>query len=41
MGCGCLSMKLCPLLNPHDRVAATGPGAHFLEPDSASGEAVS
>lgn len=41
IGCGCLSMKLCPLLNPQDRVGATGPGAHFLEPESASEEAVS
>jgi len=35
IGCGCLSMKLCPLVNPEDRVAATGPGAHFLEPEAA------
>lgn len=39
IGCGCLSMKLCPLLNPSDCVAASGPGAHFLEPESAEQEA--
>jgi len=41
IGCGCLSMKLCPLLNPEDKVAATGPGAHFLEPETAGTEATS
>ena len=38
IGCGCLSMKLCPLLNADDRLAARGAGAHFLEPEG-SGEA--
>jgi MerR family transcriptional regulator, redox-sensitive transcriptional activator SoxR len=31
IGCGCLSMKVCPLRNPEDRLAAKGPGAHYLE----------
>jgi len=31
IGCGCLSMKLCPLRNPEDKLAAKGPGAHYLE----------
>lgn len=33
IGCGCLSMKACRLLNPHDAAAARGPGPRFvLEP---------
>jgi MerR family redox-sensitive transcriptional activator SoxR len=32
IGCGCLSMKVCPLWNPGDELAGKGPGAHFLEP---------
>lgn len=35
IGCGCLSMKLCPLLNAGDRIASRGAGAHFLEPQQA------
>ncbi|MFT3660316.1 MAG: redox-sensitive transcriptional activator SoxR [Gordonia sp. (in: high G+C Gram-positive bacteria)] len=27
IGCGCLSMKACGLLNPHDELAETGSGA--------------
>ena len=30
IGCGCLSMRRCALLNPHDEAAARGPGAHYL-----------
>lgn len=30
IGCGCLSMKACALLNPNDMVAAEGPGARRL-----------
>lgn len=30
IGCGCLSLKTCGLLNPHDEAAAQGPGAHYL-----------
>ena len=33
IGCGCLSMKACPLRNPDDEVAKEGPGPRFLEPD--------
>jgi MerR family redox-sensitive transcriptional activator SoxR len=32
IGCGCLSVKRCPLLNPDDAAARLGAGAHFLEP---------
>jgi MerR family transcriptional regulator, redox-sensitive transcriptional activator SoxR len=28
IGCGCLSLKTCGLLNPGDQAAAAGPGAH-------------
>src|SRR3954452_15004377 len=30
IGCGCLSLKRCALLNPDDEAAQRGPGAHFL-----------
>jgi MerR family redox-sensitive transcriptional activator SoxR len=30
IGCGCLSMRRCALLNPDDQAAARGPGAHYL-----------
>ena len=30
IGCGCLSMRRCALLNPDDEAAARGPGAHYL-----------
>lgn len=30
IGCGCLSLKTCDLLNPGDEAARRGPGAHFL-----------
>jgi MerR family redox-sensitive transcriptional activator SoxR len=30
IGCGCLSLKTCGLLNPGDEAAARGPGAHYL-----------
>lgn len=29
IGCGCLSLKECPLRNPDDVYAQQGPGAHF------------
>ncbi|AUL48312.1 redox-sensitive transcriptional activator SoxR [Bordetella trematum] len=29
IGCGCLSLKDCPLRNPGDVLAEEGPGAHF------------
>ena len=30
IGCGCLSLRRCALLNPDDEAAARGPGAHYL-----------
>jgi MerR family redox-sensitive transcriptional activator SoxR len=32
IGCGCLSMKQCPLRNPWDKLAAVGPGPQLLDP---------
>ncbi|QEZ43827.1 redox-sensitive transcriptional activator SoxR [Cupriavidus oxalaticus] len=29
IGCGCLSLKACPLRNPQDALAGEGPGPHF------------
>jgi MerR family redox-sensitive transcriptional activator SoxR len=34
IGCGCLSLKECPLRNPHDALAAKGPGPRLLNPGS-------
>lgn len=31
IGCGCLSLKVCPLRNPGDVLAAEGPGPRLLE----------
>lgn len=31
IGCGCLSLKKCPLYNPEDRLAEFGPGPVILE----------
>lgn len=33
IGCGCLSIKLCPLRNPGDELSEQGPGPRLLEPD--------
>lgn len=30
IGCGCLSLKACVLLNPSDAAGAEGPGARYL-----------
>jgi len=30
IGCGCLSLKTCPLRNPGDRAGRAGPGARYL-----------
>lgn len=30
IGCGCLSLKTCGLLNPDDDAASLGAGAHYL-----------
>jgi len=35
IGCGCLSIDRCSLLNPDDEAAALGPGAHSLTRDRA------
>ena len=34
IGCGCLSIDRCTLLNPDDEAAVFGPGAHYLHRDS-------
>ena len=34
IGCGCLSIDQCDLLNPDDEAAERGAGAHFLRKDS-------
>ena len=36
IGCGCLSIDKCDLLNLDDEAAALGAGAHYLERDRAS-----
>jgi MerR family redox-sensitive transcriptional activator SoxR len=33
IGCGCLSVKSCPLRNPWDRLAEEGAGPRLLDPD--------
>ena len=33
IGCGCLSLGVCPLRNPWDKLAKQGPGPHLLFPD--------
>ena len=33
IGCGCLSLKTCPLRNPGDELAAEGQGPRLLDPD--------
>jgi MerR family redox-sensitive transcriptional activator SoxR len=37
IGCGCLSIDKCELLNPDDEAAELGAGAHFLKKDSPRG----
>src|SRR5512132_2361248 len=34
IGCGCLSIDACELLNPDDEAAQIGSGAHYLQRDS-------
>lgn len=34
IGCGCLSIDACGLLNPDDEAGKAGSGAHYLERDS-------
>jgi MerR family redox-sensitive transcriptional activator SoxR len=36
IGCGCLSIDQCDLLNPDDEAAVRGPGAHYLRADAPS-----
>ena len=33
IGCGCLSLDVCPLYNPDDVLADEGPGARILLAD--------
>ena len=33
IGCGCLSLRSCALVNPHDDLASRGPGAVLLDPE--------
>jgi MerR family redox-sensitive transcriptional activator SoxR len=33
IGCGCLSLGICPLYNPGDNLAKLGPGPRILDPD--------
>jgi MerR family redox-sensitive transcriptional activator SoxR len=32
IGCGCLSLGVCPLRNPADKCAKLGPGPRYLDP---------
>jgi MerR family redox-sensitive transcriptional activator SoxR len=32
IGCGCLSLTVCPLRNPHDQLSRQGSGPRLLEP---------
>jgi MerR family transcriptional regulator, redox-sensitive transcriptional activator SoxR len=32
IGCGCLSLKVCPLRNPMDELSSEGPGPRLLDP---------
>ena len=34
IGCGCLSIDACELLNPDDEASEAGSGAHYLERNS-------
>jgi len=34
IGCGCLSLKTCAVMNPHDRLASHGPGPRYWCEDS-------
>lgn len=33
IGCGCLSVTDCTLVNPDDQISRKGPGAYYLNPD--------
>jgi MerR family redox-sensitive transcriptional activator SoxR len=30
IGCGCLSLRICHIVNPHDRIHEHGPGPRFV-----------
>jgi MerR family redox-sensitive transcriptional activator SoxR len=30
IGCGCLSLDVCPMMNPHDELSSEGPGPRLL-----------
>jgi MerR family redox-sensitive transcriptional activator SoxR len=36
IGCGCLSLGVCPLRNPWDRLGEEGPGPRLLDPELCS-----
>lgn len=33
IGCGCLSLGVCPLFNPNDKLGLLGPGPRILDPE--------
>ncbi len=33
IGCGCLSLEVCPLRNPWDKLSEQGPGPRLLDPE--------
>jgi MerR family redox-sensitive transcriptional activator SoxR len=35
IGCGCLSLGICPLRNPWDQLSEQGPGPRLLDPEGA------
>jgi MerR family transcriptional regulator, redox-sensitive transcriptional activator SoxR len=39
IGCGCLSLETCAVMNPYDRCAENGPGPRFWQGDSCPGSA--
>ncbi len=34
IGCGCLSLDMCQLVNPDDEISKNGPGPRYLEEDA-------
>lgn len=38
IGCGCLSLGICPLRNPWDELSKSGPGPRLLDPEGEEGE---
>ncbi len=40
IGCGCLSLGVCPLRNPWDKLGEQGPGPRLLDPEGCDGERV-